>query len=203
MHNTDTFSSVVSPATSAARSRIIKAATELFYQESIRSVGVDQIISRAHVTRVTFYRHFPSKDQLIVAYLEQKDAEIRTFIESATRSLSSSEAVLHAIITKIGEDACQPGARGCSFLNAAIEFPKPAHPVLLTVVLHRSWFRNTLTDLFKKAGHPRPLDAANNFVILRDGVMNSGYLDDPAQAFMVFTRQASRLVDAIDSSTRA
>ena len=63
--------------TSAARERLLRTASELFYREGIHSVGVDRIIAEAGVTRATFYRHFPSKEDLVEAYLGVEDATIR------------------------------------------------------------------------------------------------------------------------------
>lgn len=202
MSNVNTISPIEVTSKSVARQRILKTAIDLFYKQGIRAVGVDQIIKQAHVTRVTFYRHFHSKDQLAITYLNQKDIEIRRVVESASRTLSSPETILHAIITKIGEDACRPGARGCPFLNATNEFPEPTHPVSLTVTLHRTWFRNTISGLFNQIKRQRSSDAADIFIMLCDGVMASGHLDDPARAFAVFTRQASHLIEISSGSSR-
>jgi AcrR family transcriptional regulator len=194
MSYTDVTKRLKTTSTSVARKRILKTATELFYYKGIRAVGVDQIIYQAHVTRVTFYRHFASKDQLIVAYLEQKDADIRAIFNQAYQSLSSPEAILQAIITGVSEEACKFGSRGCPFINAAAEFSEPAHPARLVVTSHRTWFRNAVLRLFQQMTHPQPEAAADAFILLRDGLMTSSHLDDPNKAILTFLDKTAGLI---------
>ncbi|MDX5578479.1 helix-turn-helix domain-containing protein, partial [Streptomyces sp. ID01-9D] len=115
-------------STSAARARLLDTATRIFYAEGIHSVGVDRIIAEAQVTRATLYRHFTGKEELVLAYLDQADRGIRAGIEAARAGEPSAADAVRAIGRFITGGIQSPGFRGCAFLNAAAEYPDPAHP---------------------------------------------------------------------------
>jgi AcrR family transcriptional regulator len=165
---------------SEARSRLLATASRLFYTEGLHSVGIDRIVSEAAVTRATLYRHFPSKDDLVVAYLTAADDMIRSQV-AATRTAGLSPVdTVRAVAEGIARDIQSAGFRGCAFLNAAAEYPDPAHPVHQAVLAHRQWFLDTVTELLALTGESAPEPAARHFVMLRDGAMASGCLTDPA-----------------------
>lgn len=165
---------------SEARSRLLTTASRLFYSEGLHSVGVDRIISEASVTRATFYRHFPGKEDLLVAYLDFADQAIRTQVETARNTMQDPTDVLRAVARSIADGIRSKGFRGCAFLNAAAEYPDPEHPVHQAVLAHRQWFLDTVTDLLARTGEGSPGPAARHFVMLRDGAMAAGCLTDPA-----------------------
>jgi AcrR family transcriptional regulator len=159
---------------SAARERLLRTASDLFYAEGLRGVGVDRIVSEAAVTRATFYRHFPGKEALVVCYLQAVDRAVRE------RVGGSGAQLLRDLAGAIGDQLCRPGFRGCPFINAAAEHPDPEDPVHGAVVVHRDWLVATVRKAFADAGSSDPDDAARRFVMLRDGAMVAGYLGDPA-----------------------
>ncbi len=77
--------------------------------------------------------------------------------------------------------------RGCAFINAAAEYPDPASPVRRAVLAHREWLESTLTEAFRRAGHPAPAEAGRRWTVLRDGATVAGYLDDPGAARATLT----------------
>ena len=164
---------------SEARSRLLNTATELFYAEGIHAVGVDRVIATAQVTRATLYRHFPSKDDLVVAYLTQADEAIRARTAAARAQDVTPADIVRAVGRDIAEDIQRPGFRGCAFLNAVAEYPDPEHPVHRAVLAHRQWFLATVTELLADTGETQPEPAARHFVMLRDGAMAAGCLTDP------------------------
>ncbi|MEU4190843.1 TetR/AcrR family transcriptional regulator [Kribbella sp. NPDC026611] len=164
---------------SEARTRLLQKASELFYAEGIHAVGVDRVVAEAKVTRATLYRHFPSKDDLIVAYLTQADEAIRARLDALRKPGATADELIRAVGRFIADDIQSRGFRGCAFLNAAAEYPDPAHPVHQAVLRHRKWFLDTLTDLFQGTGKSDPAPAARHFVMLRDGAMAAGCLTDP------------------------
>lgn len=165
---------------STVRSRILDAASARFYAEGIRAVSADKVIADAKISKVTFYRHFPSKDDLVVAYLERRASWERSAVEIARNAAPADPGkVFTRIAQAIGEESCSPGFRGCPFINAAAEYAEPDHPVRIAVDRHRSWFKSTIRDLLDESGIPESSDAADELVIVRDGAMVTGYLDDP------------------------
>jgi AcrR family transcriptional regulator len=160
------------------RERLLETASRLFYAEGIHAVGVDRLVSEASVTRATFYRHFAGKEALVVAYLQAKDALAHALLAAAEAQTSDPVALLHAIVVAITEDVCGEGFRSCPFINAAAEYPDSNSAVRQAVQAHRTWFHDTLLQLLTSAGHPDPAGAASRLVILRDGTMVGGYLDN-------------------------
>jgi AcrR family transcriptional regulator len=173
---------------SEARARLLSTASRLFYSEGLHAVGIDRIIATAGVTRATLYRHFPSKDDLLVAYLTQADEAIRTRVSAARARGGSTDDMIRAVGQSVVDDVQAPGFRGCAFLNAAAEYPDPTHPVHKAVLEHRQWFLATIIDLFAETGKPDPEPAGRHFVMLRDGAMTAGCLADPAPICETFTR---------------
>ena len=182
--------------TSEARARLLATAGRLFYAEGIRAVGVDRVIEEAKVTRATFYRHFPGKEDLRVAYLEDTDQSIRARVAAGAQQISSPGGLLDLLVEGIGQEMCSPGFRGCPFINAAAEYPDRESPVHQAVLRHRTWFRETLAETFRGSGHPDPEQAADIMLALRDGAMVAGYLGDPEAARLTLARAVGTLVTA-------
>jgi AcrR family transcriptional regulator len=164
----------------SARDRILDAATELFYANGIRGTSADRIIEQAGITKVTFYRHFRTKTDLIVAYLERQVAGEREAIDSARDHVGPSAALTN-IAKVIGTASCMPGFRGCPFINAAAETPDPEDPVRVVVDSHRQWTRDVFADIATAAGATDADTTAGQLMMLRDGAMVNGYLSDPDQ----------------------
>jgi AcrR family transcriptional regulator len=162
------------------RERILEAASELFYAEGFRAVSAEKIIARVGTTKVTFYRHFRSKDDLMVAYLERRAAEERTAIEELLAlAVGDPQKALARAVDALMAAACQPGYRGCPFINAAAEYADPEHPVRLVVASHRRWQLRAFEQLLATLGIDDPAGAAGELMLLRDGAAVGGYLDDP------------------------
>ena len=189
---------------SEARARLLGSASRLFYTEGLHSVGIDRVIADAGVTRATLYRHFPSKDDLLVAYLTEADNAIRAQVESARKSAGGApEDVVLAVATTIADGIRSPGFRGCAFLNAAAAYPDPAPPVHRAVLAHRQWFLDTVTELLAATGETAPEPAAQHFVMLRDGAMAAGCLTDPAPICATFLRGVEGILRYRDAPVAA
>jgi AcrR family transcriptional regulator len=164
----------------ATRERILDAATELFYANGLRAVSADRIVAQVGVTKVTFYRHFPTKEDLIVAYLERRAEWERAAVASARAAAPGKPGeALRMIVDGIGQESCSPGFRGCPFINAAAEYADPDHPIRRVVNTHRHWFKGALEEFLVELGVSDSSRVADQLVILRDGAMISGYLGDP------------------------
>jgi AcrR family transcriptional regulator len=176
------------PRVSEARERLLRTASALFYAEGLRAVGVDRVLAEANVSRATFYRHFPSKDDLVVAYLRRVDELARAAAGERPRTPAAAVARLRAILSTMAEMMCGAGFRGCSFINAAAEYPDRASPVRQAVAEHRRWLAETFADALATAGHPDAEDGAARLMMLRDGAMIAGYLADPDRARATLAR---------------
>ncbi|MEU8004424.1 TetR/AcrR family transcriptional regulator [Catellatospora sp. NPDC049111] len=186
---------------SEARLRLLTTASTIFYAEGIHSVGVERIISAAKVTRATFYRHFPGKEDLVLAYLQGADESIRSQVAAAVATSPSASDAVRAIAAGIAAAIQSPGFRGCAFLNAVAEYPDPDHPVHRAVLAHRQWFLDTINALMTSIEPTDAEPAAQHIVMLRDGAMAAGCLFDPAAIRETFLRGVDGLV-RIHSSRR-
>jgi AcrR family transcriptional regulator len=180
-----------------AKRRILETANRLFYGEGIRSVGIDRLISESGVTKATFYKHYGSKDRLIVEYISQRHSLARESVDAVVREASDPELALQALIDQTVADVVSPGFRGCAFINAASEFTDSRHAVRQIVSDHREWYAETLSDLLRELGHPLPGDGGDELVVARDGVMTGGYAGDPIAATTAYVRVVSRVLDSI------
>lgn len=179
---------------SAAGLKLLQVADTLFYSDGIHTVGIDRIIAQAGVTKATFYKQYGSKDALILEYVAARDAQVRESMAELARREVDPRATLRALIQVIIADTGRADFRGCPFLNAAAEFSDPAHPVRQAIRAHRDWFTGFLENLFTDAGHPAPGAAADEFYLLRDGVMSGGYAGDPIAATSALPRAAERIL---------
>lgn len=187
---------------SPARERLLSVAGGLFYGEGIRAVGVERILAEVPTTRATFYRHFPSKDDLVVAYLRGVDAHTRAGVRADVDGAASPAEALRAIGDSVAESLADPGFRGCAFLKAATEFPDPADPIHQVVLEHRAWYAATITGLFARifdadAERPDPRDAAQHFVMMRDGAMSGAQIDGAADVGIVLRRGVEGLLHVV------
>lgn len=169
---------------SAARARLLEAASRLFYEEGIHSVGIDRVIAEAGVTRATLYKQFAGKENLVLAYLHSEDAYLRGLLDQAQAVTDDPDELIALTIDGIADDITRRHTRGCPFINAAAEYPDAAGPVRLLIAEHREWFRSSLESLAGAAGLDAPAEVAASLVLLRDAALVGGYLDgDVAPAF--------------------
>jgi AcrR family transcriptional regulator len=187
---------------SEARERLLATASGLFYREGIRAVGVERILAEAPATRATFYRHFPSKEDLVLAYLRGVDAHIRTKVQAAVENATSPADAVRAIGTAVADSLAEPEFRGCAFLNAAAEYPDPRDPVRQVILDHRAWYVTTLAELFAQVfgtspRRPNPEHAARHFVMMRDGAMVGTDLDGVDSVGAAFRRGVEGLLTVL------
>ncbi len=179
---------------SEARDRLLSTASRIFYAEGIHAVGIDRIVAEARVTRATLYRHFPGKEDLVLAHLAAADHAIREQVGKAVAAGLPAAATLRAVSRGIADAIMSDGFRGCAFLNAAAEYPDPEHPVHRAVLAHRQWFLDTLTELLARIPDAPAGPAARHYVMMRDGAMAAGCLFDPALVSETFLQGVEDLL---------
>jgi AcrR family transcriptional regulator len=160
----------------------LNTALRLFYENGVNRVGVDRVIEESGVSRATFYRHFPSKDDLVVACIRVADEARRASAAEIVAAEASPADQLRALVAGIGREIATPGFRGCLFINAAAEYPDADSGVRKAVEDHRKWFKKTVQSMLVGAGHKEAERAARHFVMLRDGAMVGGHLEGSRQA---------------------
>lgn len=150
-----------------AAERILRAASEMFYREGIRAVGVEAIAQEAGVTKKTLYERFGSKKELVAAYLRERDERWRTFLlEAVERRGGSAKERLLSTFDALEDWMDRENPRGCGFVNAAAELPDANHPGRVVVMEQKEWLRGYLTELAAEAGAEAPKDLAERLLIL-------------------------------------
>lgn len=134
------------------KQRIIKAANTLFYMKGIRSTSVDAIAEKAGVTKRTVYYHFPSKDDLITAYLTRRDQpNLQAFKKLFAEQEGEITDKIRAVFGGVAKTASHPKWRGCGFQRTAGELAnKPGHPAINAAALHKRSVENWLTEEFSR-----------------------------------------------------
>lgn len=139
-------------ATSEARQRILETADRLFYQDGLRAVGIDRIIAEAEVAKMSLYKHFASKDELILAVLKYREERILEFFGTAMeRHGKRTKDKLRAFFAALKDWFESPGFRGCAFQNAAVELADPKHPGSDFVKGHKRRFQEFLAGLVEES----------------------------------------------------
>jgi AcrR family transcriptional regulator len=167
-----------------AADRILRAASEMFYREGIRAVGVDAIAAEAGVTKKTLYDKFGSKDELIAAYLRARDERWRSWLLDVVerRGGTARERIL-STFDALAQWMERENPRGCGFVNAAAELPHADHPARVVVMEQKMWMRGYLAELAAEGGAENPEDLAERLMILHEGASvaySLGMAEDPA-----------------------
>ena len=152
--------------------RILRVASDLFYTRGIRAVGVDTIAEAAGTTKKTLYDRFGSKDRLVAAYLEARDARWRVFLEDhLSQADPDPERQLLAIFeaTEIWQQ--RHARRGCSVINAGAELVDPDHPARRLLAPQKIWLRDRFRDLADAADLRDPEGLADQLLLVHEGTL--------------------------------
>ncbi|EME70728.1 transcriptional regulator [Paramagnetospirillum caucaseum] len=159
----------------SARDRILAAANDLFYREGIRAIGIDTVIERAGVAKMSLYRAFPSKDDLIAAFLEMRDRMYWEWWDSVVaRHPGEPRRQLRALFEAVAKRTSGPQYRGCPFVNMSVEFPDHAHPGRHVVASHMEELRRRLSVLVEGLGVAQPKPLTDQLMLLLEGAYSAG-----------------------------
>jgi AcrR family transcriptional regulator len=154
-----------------ARDRILETAYELFSRKGVRAVGIEEVIKRAAVAKATLYRHFPSKEDLVLAFLKQREAVwTHNWVETEARKRGATpEACLLAIFDLFDEWFHRADFEGCSFINILLETADREAPIGRASAEHLENIRSVLRTLADEAGLRSTDEFARSFHILMKG----------------------------------
>lgn len=170
--------------TETARDRVLRAAGALFYEHGFQAVGIDLIIEHAGVAKATLYRHFPTKDELIAAYLQEANARFREWFDSSIDTDAPAIDALVRLFDAVAVLATSPGCLGCTFQMAASEFPDMSHPGHAVALEHKRAVHARLGELADETGASQPDELADGLLLLMDGAFASARMfgnDNPGR----------------------
>ena len=181
----------------SARERLLDAASELFYNEGIQSVGIDRIIEKAGVAKASLYNTFGSKEELVQAYLATRHTGTMERLNAAVEKHTDAKDRLLAVFDTQAELAGQPNFRGCAFISASAEAP-PGGRVEQAADNYRTEIRALFTRLAEQAGAPDPGTLARQLHLLYDGAGISAHMDrDPTAPLGARVAAATLLESAL------
>ena len=182
------------------RQRILDTASTLFYERGVRAVGVDLVVDESGVAKTSLYRHFRTKDDLIVAFLEREDVEFwGQWDDVAARHAGDPAGEIEAHMRWIGKRLARANYRGCPQINVAAEFAEADHPARGVAKRHMQAMRARLAALARELGAARPNDLAAQLGLLVNGAFVSASMLAPEEATRVLLASARALLAAAAS----
>jgi AcrR family transcriptional regulator len=163
------------------RDRLLDAADRLFYQEGVRAVGIDRLLTEADAAKASLYQHFGCKDQLVASYLERKTMDARGAIEAYLADTPPSQRALK-FFDWVVEWAESKDFRGCPLQHTVSELTDAAHPARAIAYGQREWFTERFLEWTTAAGVKDPTAMARALVVLFDGAVAGSEVDGPQRA---------------------
>jgi AcrR family transcriptional regulator len=177
----------------SARERLLAAASELFYENGINTVGIDRVIERAGVAKASLYDCFGSKEELVRAYLEERSRVRQARIEERLSKYDNAEEKILSIFDLLAELASQPDYRGCAFVRASADANSSAK-VRSVCNESRAFILGKFTDLCRAAGAGDPELLAKRLVLLYDGAAISAHMDGNRNAVATARALAAQML---------
>jgi AcrR family transcriptional regulator len=165
------------------RERLIETAVELFYRHGYHATGIGRILEQSGVAKMTLYKHFHSKDELILAALRRRDERFRNDVmrELAARSADPAERLMQ-LFDILDDWFSQPDFSGCMFINAAAEYAAPEEPIHAAAAEHKRLFASYLRSQAQAAGARDPDALAAQLVLLMEGAIATAHVSGPEGA---------------------
>ena len=181
----------------SARDRVFETASDLFYRKGIRAVGVEAIAAEANTTKMSLYRNFPSKDELVAAWLRDHDAKFWLRWDAMTQKHPDDPGKqLLAAFTLLSKHVADPEARGCPMANTAVEITETDHPARKVIEDHKAELRRRLAALCGALGAADARSLADQLFLLMEGAHVSSQLPGTRVPASNLLRAASALVEA-------
>ncbi len=182
---------------SAKRDRLIDTALELFNRDGYRATGIDKILAESGVAKMTLYNHFGSKDELILAALERRDARWRDWFRHAVeRRAETPHGRLLAVFDALEEWFARPDFQGCMFMRAASEYCDRDDPIHGVAAKHQRLLLAQLRDLAAAAGAKRPAKLAREIMLLFMAAIIATQVNGPVGAGQAAKKAAETLIEA-------
>jgi AcrR family transcriptional regulator len=179
----------------APRERIVAAACDLFYRHGIRAVGVEAIAEAAGTNKMTLYRHFSSKDELVAECLRRVAVKADALWDRiAADHPGDPRAQLRAWVAAVAGHLASVDERGCAMCNAAAELPDRSHPARAVIEAFKSGQRDRLAQLCAAAGAPQPELLADELFLLAEGARVSLQSVGPEGPAARFARMAEAVI---------
>ena len=181
---------------SDTRQRLINAAKVRFYRDGFRNVGIDPILADVGISKAAFYKHFQSKDDLVVAVLDDVDAYLQRQFRRLIRDRGGPSAAgqLRAIMDGVQKEMEEEGFHGCIFVNAAMEFPLPHDPAHEAAARHKHAIEEFVYELAERAGVQDPAALAQELCLIIEGAYVTRSITNDPEKITVARRLAEQVI---------
>lgn len=182
---------------SAKRTHLLATARRLFYRDGFRVVGIDTLLAEAQVAKMTLYNHFASKEELIVAVIEQLDQEVQAGVGEAVAAAGRSPAKrLAAVFGWLEKWFESDDFKGCAFIRALSEYPEPAHPIHQAAWRHKRAVNTLLRAIATDAGARNAAELADALSLLIDGAILAAHATGSSRPAATAAAAAATLLKA-------
>ena len=180
----------------APREKLFRAAARLFYRHGYRAIGVDTLAAESGIGKMTLYRYYPSKDDLVVAYLQDSNDIFWDNFEQITKDATTPREKLLRFFGALQDYVINPACYGCPFLNMATEYPEMDHPGHRVAIQHKQSVRARFGQLARQAGARNPEALADQLFLLMDGAYMSSRMFGAGNPASHLAGAAKAVIDA-------
>lgn len=181
---------------SDTRQRLMQAAFTRFYRDGFRNVGIDQILADVGISKTAFYKHFQSKEDLIVAALEHHQRQMESDFLGMIRERGgeSPAAQLRALFDAVENILDSEQFHGCVFVNVSIEFPLPHEPAHLVAAQAKAAFERMVCSIAREAGTADPEALAQELMLIMEGAYVTRHVTGNPQTIQIARRLGERAI---------
>jgi AcrR family transcriptional regulator len=182
----------------STRHRLAEAAARRFYRDGFRNVGIDQVLADVGISKTAFYKHFDSKDDLMLAALELKNLWLQDTFRGAIRDrggptpIGQLRVLMDVVEQIIGSDDYQ----GCIFVNASIEFPPLHEPAHAAAAQHKRDIEEIIHEIAARAGAADPRAMAGEICLIMEGAYITRHITGDPQTIDIARRVAEMVINA-------
>ncbi|MCO6044471.1 TetR/AcrR family transcriptional regulator [Aeoliella sp. ICT_H6.2] len=180
------------------RQRLVEAAVRRFYRDGFRSVGIDQVLADVGISKTAFYKHFDSKEDLMLAALEMQNAWLQDTFVTMIRERGGDSPIdqLHAVLDVVDYIIASDDFQGCIFVNAAMEFPLPHEPAHVAAAENKKAIEELLHTLAVEAAADNPRELAQELCLIMEGTYVTRHVTGNERTIDIARRLANLLIEA-------
>ena len=181
------------------KDELVEKALKVFYREGFHATGMDKLVAETKISKTSMYKHFRSKEDLILATLKLRDERFRSAFVKRTEELATDpEGQLLATFDTLGEGFQETDFQSCMFIKASSEYQEAAHPIHKESADHKHILRNYLEDLAQKANLQNPSALATQLQLLQEGAIVLAHLHGGNSAAIEAKAAAEALIKAAE-----
>lgn len=179
------------------KDHILQTASELFYSHGIKATGIDTIVKASGIAKMSLYKYFPSKEDLVVAHLHKSAADFRSHLKAVVESRPRQpKDKLLAVFEVFTQLLSSPGFRGCPFINAVAEFADPGNPVQQCSAEFYRTFKDILSEFARQANISQTDKLSNQLIMLITGAMMAEQINPGSESMQNAYDAAVMLIES-------